>query len=191
MSRSNLKQIQRLQNPVARSSGEWNVQWCQKQHQGPKAREMSLPCNLYSLRCMSFWTPNGTVSIEWNLLFSQWLRSCRSADYCIHSTLHQIRLFWPQCYRIDFFFIGSETIFDAFRHFEKSFDKIAQLDRLISLATRCGKGRKSRDLAMPVYLIADIWHARYRRFCTPIAAENRNCRTWHTRRFSPIATINV
>ena len=44
---------------------------------------------------------------------------------------------------------------------------------------------------MPVNLIADIWHARYRRFYTPIAAigENRNRCTGHTWRFSPIAAI--
>ena len=39
---------------------------------------------------------------------------------------------------------------------------------------------------MPANLIADIWHARYRRFYTPIAAisENRNRCTGHTWRFS-------
>ena len=40
---------------------------------------------------------------------------------------------------------------------------------------------------MPANLFADIWHARYRRFYTPIAAigENRNRCTGHTWRFSP------
>ena len=32
MSRANLKQFRRLQNPVAKYSEEWNVQWYQKQH---------------------------------------------------------------------------------------------------------------------------------------------------------------
>ena len=46
---------------------------------------------------------------------------------------------------------------------------------------------------IPANLIADIWHARYRRFYTPIAAigENRNRCTGHTWRFSSIAAIGV
>ena len=46
---------------------------------------------------------------------------------------------------------------------------------------------------MPANLVADIWHAIYRRFYTPIAAigENRNRCTGHTWRFSPIAAIGV
>ena len=46
---------------------------------------------------------------------------------------------------------------------------------------------------MPANLIANIWHARYRRYYTPIAAigENRNRCTGHTWRFSPIAAIGV
>ena len=46
---------------------------------------------------------------------------------------------------------------------------------------------------MPANLIADICHARYRRFYTPIVAigENRNRCTGHTWRFSPIAAIGV
>ena len=55
--------------------------------------------------------------------------------------------FGPQCDQIDFFFFGSETIFDAPRNFEKSCDNIAQLDWLILLATRSEKGRKSREQA--------------------------------------------
>ena len=46
---------------------------------------------------------------------------------------------------------------------------------------------------MPANLIADIGHARYRRFYTPIAAidENRNRGTGHIWRFMPIAAIGV
>ena len=41
---------------------------------------------------------------------------------------------------------------------------------------------------MPANLIADIWHARYRRFYTPIPAIGENCNrcTGHTWRFSLI-----
>ena len=35
--------------------------------------------------------------------------------------------FGPQCDQIDFFFFGSETIFDVFRRFEKPCDNIAAL----------------------------------------------------------------
>ena len=51
MSRTNLKQFRRLQNPVAKYLEEWNVQWYQKQHLGPKVREASVPYYLYLLRC--------------------------------------------------------------------------------------------------------------------------------------------
>ena len=53
-----------------------------------------------------------------------------------------------------------------------------------------GNGHTRR---LPANLIADIWHVRYRRFYTPIAAigENRNRCTGHTWRFSPIAAIGV
>ena len=53
----------------------------------------------------------------------------------------------PQCGQIYLFFFGSKTIFDAFRHFEKSCDNIAQLDWLIFLPTPRGKVRKSRERA--------------------------------------------
>ena len=51
MSRTNLKRFRRFQNPVAKYSEEWNVRWYQKQHLGPKVREVSLPYYPYSLRC--------------------------------------------------------------------------------------------------------------------------------------------
>ena len=57
------------------------------------------------------------------------------------------------------FFFGPETIFDDFRHFEKSCGNIALVDWLILLATLDGKGRKSRvrqTWRMPANLIADI-----------------------------------
>ena len=51
MSRTNLEQFRRLQNPVAKYLEEWNVQLYQKQQLGPKVREVSLRYYLYSLRC--------------------------------------------------------------------------------------------------------------------------------------------
>ena len=82
----------------------------------------------------------------------------------------------------------------AMWQFSKPCDKIAQPDGLALLAIRSNKRRKSRDwarLANAGEFIADIWHARYRRFYTPIAAigQNRNRCTGHTWRFSPIAAI--
>ena len=52
--------------------------------------------------------------------------------------------------------------------------------------------RNGQTWRMPANLIADIWHDRYRRFYTLIAAigENRNRRTRHTWRSSPIAVYN-
>ena len=73
-----------------------------------------------------------------------------------------------------------------------SCDKIAQPDWLTLLAIHSDERRKSRERAhfanVAANLIADIWHARYRRFYTPSAAigENRNRCTGHTWRFSPI-----
>lgn len=48
MSRTNLKELWRLQNPVAKYLEEWKVQWYQ--HLRPKVREVSLPYYPYSLR---------------------------------------------------------------------------------------------------------------------------------------------
>ena len=75
-------------------------------------------------------------------------------------------------------------------------DKIVQPDGLTLLAIRSDERRKSRErahLANAGEFNRDIWHARYRRFYTPIAAigENRNPCTEHTWRFSPIAAIGV
>ena len=50
MSQINLKHFRRLQNPDAKYSEEWNVQWYRKPHLGPKVREVSLPYYPYSLR---------------------------------------------------------------------------------------------------------------------------------------------
>ena len=77
-----------------------------------------------------------------------------------------------------------------------SCDKITQPNWLTLLAIRSDECRKSRErahLANAGEFIADIWHARYRRFYTPIAAigENRNRCTGHTWRFSLIAAIGV
>ena len=70
--------------------------------------------------------------------------------------------------------------------FEKSCDKIAQPDWLPLLAIRSDERGKSLERAhlanaAPANLIADIWHARYRWFYTPIAQidENRNRCTGH------------
>ena len=58
--------------------------------------------------------------------------------------------------------------------------KVAQPDWLTHLTIR----RNGHTRWMPANLIADIWHVRYRRFYTPIAAigENRNRCTGNTRR---------
>ena len=98
--------------------------------------------------------------------------------------------------------IDADTPGDFFRRsqrcgsFENSCDKIAQPDGLALLAIHSNKRRNrgnEHTWQMPANLIADIWHARYWRFYTPIAAigENRNRCTGHTWRFSSIAAIGV
>ena len=98
--------------------------------------------------------------------------------------------------------IDADTPGDFFRRsrrcgsFENSCDKSPNLMgwlywrfAAINVENR-GNGHTWR---MPANLIADIWHTRYRRFYTPIAAigKNRNRCTGHTWRFSPIAAIGV
>ena len=68
-------------------------------------------------------------------------------DCCSHLTLHQIGMVFLTTMWSNWFLFGSETIFDVLRHFEKSRDNIIKLDWLILLATRSGKGRKSRERA--------------------------------------------
>ena len=92
MSRTNLKQFRRLQNPVAKYSEEWNVQWYQKQHLLRSKNTRSVTSVLSILITMSFWTFNRAVSVEWYLrkpdwnlgrgsLFSQWTISCWRAAF--------------------------------------------------------------------------------------------------------------
>ena len=78
--------------------------------------------------------------------------------------------FGPQCDQIDFFFFGSETIFDVFRRFEKPCDNIAALiDQFYwRLAAERGENRgNGQTRRLPADLIADIRYARYRRFYMP------------------------
>ena len=91
-------------------------------------------------------------------------------NYRSHSTLHQISMvFLTAVWSNWLLFFGSETIFDAFRHFEKSCDNIAQLDWLIFLPTPRRKARKSRERADLVnsgefnrrYLTCQIWAILY------------------------------
>ena len=90
--------------------------------------------------------------------------------------------------------IDADTLGDLFRlsrrcgSFEKSCGEIAQTDGLTFwrfAAMTVENHRNGHSWRMQVYLIADVWHARYRRFYTPIAAvgENRNRCTEHTWRF--------
>ena len=67
-------------------------------------------------------------------------RSLSWDDYRNRSTLHQIGMAFLTT-------VWSNLPLDAFRHFEKSCDNIAQLYWLIFLPTPRGKARKSRERA--------------------------------------------